>query len=115
MKTFKNIHRTSTTTVEDILVVFRRKYVKPESSASAKHRFNRLMFQPENQKLPDFLEDLQESAEKAFGEAAPQMNESLIYAKMPPHFKKSINHAYLENGTNEQIVRHLEQHGAQWS
>ena len=64
LKTFKNIQRTSTTTLEDILVVFRRKYVKPESSDSAKHRFTRLMFQPENQKLPDFLEDLQESAEK---------------------------------------------------
>ena len=37
LKTFKNIQRTPTTTLEDILVVFRRKYVKPESSASAKH------------------------------------------------------------------------------
>ena len=27
---------------------------------------------------------------------------------MLPHLKKSINHAYLENGTYEQIVRHLE-------
>ena len=108
LKTFKNIQRTPTTTLEDILVVFRRMYVKPESSASAKHRFNRLMFQPENQKVPDFLEDLQESAEKAFGEAAPQMIESLLYAKMPPYLKESINHAYLENGTYEQIVRHLE-------
>ena len=106
LKTFKNIQRTPLTTLEDILVFFRRKYVKPESSAWAKHRFNRLMIQPENQKLPDFLEDLQESAEKAFGEAAPQMIENLIYAKMPSHLKKSINHAYLENGTYEQIVRH---------
>ena len=108
LKIFKNIQRRHTTTLEDILVVFRRKYVKPEFSASAKHKFNRLMFQPENQKLPDFLEDLQESAEKAFGEAAPQMIESLIYAKLPPHLKKSINQAYLENGTYDQIVRHLE-------
>ena len=108
LKTFKNIQRTSITTLEDILVDFRRKYVKPESSASAKHRFNSLRFQPENQKLPNFLEDLQESAEKAFGEAAPQMIESLIYAKMPPHLKKSINKVYLENGSYEQIVKHLE-------
>ena len=57
------------------------------------------MFQPENQKLLDFLGDLQKNAEKAFGEAAPQMIESLIYAKMPPHLKKSFNQAYLENGT----------------
>ena len=108
LKTFKNIQRTPATTLEDILVVFRRKYVKPESSASAKHRFNRLTFDPENQKLPDFLEELQESAEKAFGENAPQMIENLLYAKMPPHLKKSINQAYLENGTYDQIVKHLE-------
>ena len=43
LKTFKNIQRTSTTTLEDILVVFRRKYVKPKSSASAKPRFDRLI------------------------------------------------------------------------
>ena len=27
---------------------------------------------------------------------------------MPPHLKKSINQAHLENGTYEQIVTHLE-------
>ena len=26
---------------------------------------------------------------------------------MPPHLKKSINQAYLENGTYDQIVSHL--------
>ena len=108
LKTFKNIQRTPTTTLEDILKVFRRKYVKPESSASAKHRFNRLFFDPENQKLLDFLEELEESAEKAFGVNAHQMIENLLYAKMPPHLKKSINQAYLENGTYNQIVKHLE-------
>ena len=108
LKTFKKIQRTPTTTLEDILKVFRRKYVKPESSASAKHRFNRLFFNPENHKLPDFLEELQESAEKAFGDNAHQMIENLLYAKMPPQIKKSINQAYLENGTYDQIVKHLE-------
>ena len=108
LKTFKNIQRTPTTTLEDILKVFRRKYVKPESSASAKHRFNKLSFEPEHQKLPDFLEELQKSVEKAFGDNAHQMIENLLYAKMPPHLKKSINQAYLENGSYDQIVKHLE-------
>ena len=108
LKTFKNIQRTPTTTLEDIFKVFRRKYVKPESSASAKHRFNRLFFDPENQKLPDFLEELKESAEKAFGVNAHQMIENLLYAKMPPHLKKFNIQAYLENGTYNQIVKHLE-------
>ena len=49
LKTFKNIQRTSTTTLENISAVFRQKFVKPESSASAKHRFHRLVFDAEPQ------------------------------------------------------------------
>ena len=36
------------------------------------------------------------------------MIENLLYDKMPPHLKKSINQAYLENGSYDQIVKHLE-------
>ena len=36
------------------------------------------------------------------------MIENLLYAKMPPQPKKFINQAYLENGTYDQIVKHLE-------
>ena len=90
LKTFKKRKRTPNTTLEDILKVFRRKFVKPESSASAKHRFNRLSFDPENQNLPYFLEELQESAEKTFGENAHQMIEKLLHAKMPPTLKSQL-------------------------
>ena len=108
MKTFENIQRMTAATLEDILAVFRRKYVKPESSASAKQRFHRFKFDPERQKLSDFLEELQESAEKAYSDIASQMIENLLYAKMPTLLKRSINQAHIDNGTYEQIVRHLE-------
>ena len=36
------------------------------------------------------------------------MTDSLLYAKLPPHLKRSLNLAYLENGTYDQIVAHLE-------
>ena len=107
LKTFKNIPRTPTTTLEDILKVFSRKFVKPESNALAKH-LHRLTIDPENQKLPDFLEDLQKSAEKAFGDIAHHMIGNLLFAEMPPHHKKFIDQAYLENGSYDQIVKHLE-------
>ena len=67
-----------------------------------------MVFDPERQKLPDFLEELHKSVEKDFGDKVPQVTENLLHAKMPPHLKRSINQAYLENGTYEQIVRHLE-------
>ena len=47
-------------------------------------------------------------AKDPFGVAAEAIIEQFIYAKMPPHLKKSINQSHLENGTYEQIVSHLE-------
>ena len=108
LQTFHNISSLNKNKLEDILIVFRRKYVKPESVATAKHKWHKLIFDPNRQSLPDFLEELHQGAEKAFGENANQMINSLLYAKLPPHLKRSINTAYLENGTYDEIVQHLE-------
>ena len=94
--------------MEENLTVFRRKYLKPQSLASAKHKFQRLVFNPANQKLIDFLDELQKLAKDAFGVAAQEVIEQFIYANMPSHLKESISLAHLENGTYEQIVSHLE-------
>ena len=48
------------------------KYVKPESQATAKRKWHMLTFDPAAMKLPDFLEELNQGAEKAFGENAKQ-------------------------------------------
>ena len=108
LQTFKNITSPNRENLAEILNVFRRKYVKPQSMATAKHKFQRVVFNPANQKLIDFLDQLQKLAKDAFGVAAQAIIEQFIYAKMPPHLKKSINQAHLENGTYGQIVSHLE-------
>ena len=108
LQTFKNITTLNREKLGEILTVFRRKYVKPQSVATAKHKFQRLVFNPAKQKLIDFLDELQKLAKNAFGVAAQAVIEQCIYAKMPPHLKKSINQAHLESGTYEQIVTHLE-------
>ena len=108
LQTFKNISSPNRENLAEILTVFRRKYVKPQSMATARHKFQQLVFNPANQKLIDFLDELQKLAKDVFGVAAQAIIDQFIYAKMPPHLKKSINQAYLENGTYEQIVTHLE-------
>ena len=108
LQTFKNISSPNRENLTEILTVFRRKYVKPQSMATAKHKFQQLVFNPANQKLIDFLDELQKLAKDAFGVDAQAIIEQFIYAKMPPHLKKSINQAHLENGTCEQIVTHLQ-------
>ena len=108
LHTFKNITGPNRGNLGEILTAFRRKHVKLQSMATAKHKFQRLVFKPSNQKLIDFLDELQKLAKDAFGAAAQAIVEQFIYAKKPPHLKKSINQAHLENGTYEQIVPHLE-------
>ena len=76
--------------------------------ATAKHKFQKLVFNPANQKLVDFLDELQKLAKDAFGIAAHATIEQFIYNKLPPHLKKSINQAHLENRIYEQVVTHLE-------
>ena len=66
------------------------------------------MFNPANQKLIDFLEELQKLARNVFGVAAQAIIEQLIYAEMPPHLKKSFNQAHLENVTYKQNASHFE-------
>ena len=108
LQTFRNISALNKKTLDDVLIVFRRKYVNPESQATAKHKWHKLTFDPNRKSLPDFLEELNECAEKAFGDNAQHMIDSLLYAKLPPHLKRSLNLAYLENGTYDQIVARLE-------
>ena len=108
LQTFKNITNPNRENLGEILTVSSRKYVKPQSMATAKHKFQRLVFNPANQMLIDFLDELQKLAKDAFGVAAQAIIEQFNFAKIPPHLKKSINEAHLENGTYEQILSHLE-------
>ena len=108
LHTFKNINGPTRENLVEFLAIFRRKYVKPQSMATAEHKFQKLVFNPANHNLVDFLDEIQKLAKDAIGIAAHAIIiEQFIYAKMPPHLKKSINQAHLENGTNEQIATHL--------
>ena len=108
LQTVKNINGPTRENLGEIRAVFRKKYVKPQSMATAKHKFQKLVFNPANQKFVDFLDELQKLAKHAFAIAAHAIIEQFIYAKMPPHLKKSNICLHLENGTYEQIVTHLE-------
>ena len=107
LQTFKNISSPNRENLAKFLTVFRRKYVKPNSMATARHKFPQLVFNPANQQLIDFLDELQKLAKDAFGVAAQAIIDQIIYAKMPPYLEKPINQAHLENGTYEQVVTHL--------
>ena len=88
LQTFRNISASNKKTLDDELFVFRRKYVKQESQATAKHKWHKFTFDPNTKSLPDFLEEINECAKRAFGDNAQHMIDSLLYAKLPPHLKR---------------------------
>ena len=106
--TFRNNNSPNRENLRQILTVFRRKYVKPQSMVTTKLKFQRPVFNPLNKKLIDCLDKIQKPAKDAFGVSAQVIIQQFIYAKMPHHLKKSINHAHLGSGTYQQIVSHLE-------
>ena len=59
LQSFKNITSPNREFVGEILTVLRRKYVKPQSVATAKRKIQRPVFNPVNQKIIDFLDELQ--------------------------------------------------------
>ena len=54
LQTFRNISAVNRKTLDDVLIVFKRKYIKPESQATAKHKYHKLTFDPNTKSLPDF-------------------------------------------------------------
>ena len=70
VQTFRKTNASNKKTLDDVLIVFRRKYVTPQSQATAKHKWHKLTFDPNTKSLPDFLEELNECAERTFGDNA---------------------------------------------
>ena len=61
---------------------FLKEICKTQSMATAKHKFQKLVFNAANHKLADFLGELQKLAKESFGIAAHGFNEQFIYAKI---------------------------------
>ena len=84
LQTFKNVTSPNKQNLGGFLTVFPIKNLKPQSMATAKHKFQQLTFNTTNQNLIDFLDKFQELAKDAFGVAAQEIIEQIIYARMPP-------------------------------
>ena len=108
LQTFKNINNLNRVTLGEILIMFCRKSGKTHYMATAKYKFQQLVFNPVKPKLFGFLDELQKLAKDAFGFATEAIIEQFINAKLSLQLKKMINQVHLEYGTCEQIVSHYE-------
>ena len=108
LQAFCNIEDSKKDSLDDIMTIFKRRFGDYLSMAKARCEWDSLKFDPTTQKLHEFLDVLQKTANEAFGSEAQQFIDKTIYAKMPDHVKKILNRAYLEDKPYNDIVLHLE-------
>ena len=108
LHTIRNMTDATREHLNDILAGFRRIFVRQQSVATARCKWENLSFNPSQQTFPDFLEQYQKLAQEAFGEDASKFIETSFHAKMPPHLKRVLSQARLETESYETMVQHLE-------
>ena len=107
LQIFRNISAANRKNLDDVIIVFRRKCVKPESQSRAKHIWHKPTFDPNTMSLHDLWEKLIERAERKFLDNAQHMIDNLLYSNSPLRLKLSLNLVHLEKGTCNQIVANL--------
>ena len=108
LQTFRNMTDATREHLNDILSGFRRRYVRQQSVATARCKWENLSLNPSQQTFNDFLEQYQKLAQEAYGEDASRFIETSFYAKMPPHLKRVLKQARRETESYETMVQHLE-------
>ena len=106
--TFRNLTLNNRNNIEEILAAYRKRYVRPQSVATARCKWEKLAFDPTKQTFQDFIEQYQKLAREAYGNDASKYIELSFYAKMPAHLKRVLNQARLETKSYEEMVEHLE-------
>ena len=77
------------------MMIFKRRFGDFLSMAKTRCEWDALKVNHSTQKLHEFLDVLQKTAEEASGTEAQQFIDKTLYAKMPDHVKKILNRAYL--------------------
>ena len=105
LQTFRNMTEATREHLNDILAGFRRRYVRQQSVATARCKWENLSFNPSQQTFPDFLEQYQKLAQEAYGEDAPPIHRNILLCKNAttpqegPKPGKTRNRIVRDNGT----------------
>ena len=89
LQTFRNIDTSNRQTLEDLFVIFRRKYVKLASYARARQMAPSDLW-PQHNETTRFSRGVESRGRKAFGDFAQSLIDSLLYAELPSNLRDQI-------------------------
>ena len=74
LQAFRNLDDTKKDSLEDIITIFKRRFVDYLSMAKARCEWDTLKFDPSTQKLHEFLDSLQKNSKRKFRSRSPTIH-----------------------------------------
>ena len=97
----------STTTLQDVLQLFRKEFAKQDSREVARYKWNEAKYDPTTQTFGDFLKDLKKIAKQAYGDEADECIKMFLFGKLPVEIQRELTMANKEDNSPEDIKTYL--------
>ena len=96
-----------TTTLQDVLQLFRKEFAKEDMREVARYKWNEARYDPTTQTFGDFLKDLKKIAKQAYGDAADKCIKMFLFGKLPVEIQQELTMANKEDSSPEEIKTYL--------
>ena len=96
-----------TTTLQDVLQLFRKEFAKEDMREVARYKWNEARYDPTTQTFGDFLKDLKKIAKQAYGDEADKCIKMFLFGKLPVEIQQELTMANKEDSSPEEIKTYL--------
>ena len=96
-----------TTTLHDVLQLFRKEFAKEDMREVARYKWNEAKYDPTTQTFGDFLKDLKKIAKQAYGDEADKCIKMFLFGKLPVEIQQELTMANKEDSSPEAIKTYL--------
>ena len=104
---WQTITISSTTTLQDVLQLFRKEFAKEDMREVARYKWNEAKYDPTTQSFGDFLKDLKKIAKQAYGDEADKCIKMFLFGKLPVDIQQELTMANKEDSSPEEIKTYL--------
>ena len=96
-----------TTTLQEVLQLFRKEFAKEDMREVARYKWNEAKYDPTTQTFGDFLKNLKKIAKQAYGHEADKCIKMFLFGKLPIEIQQELTMANKEDSSPEEIKTYL--------
>ena len=94
-----------TTTLQDVLQLFRKEFAKEDMREVARYKWNEAKYDPTTQTFGDFLKNLKKIAKQAYGDKADKCIKMFLFGKLPVEIQQELTMANKEEDSSTEEIK----------